>query len=65
MNGREQHGVELASKILGNYEGVVGTAALEFLLADLMHWCRAQIVDFNSVLGLARKRYRQDRKEKD
>ena len=50
MNARQRHGVELAARILDNYEGAVGKTALEYLLTDLMHWCDAHPADFKAVL---------------
>ena len=63
MNERQQHGLELATRILKDYEGVVDETALEYLLTDLMHWCDARQSDFNALLQLARKRHHEDREE--
>ena len=63
MNERQHHGVELATQILKDYEGVVDETALEYLLADLMHWCDARQADFQAILTPARKRHHEDKEE--
>ena len=63
MNEQPQHGVDRATDHLDDYVKVAGAAALEYLLADLLHWCDAYRTDFDVHLGIARKRHQEDKRQ--